>query len=62
MEDVKRITTLLKELHRKYYEMVRLDNGAAHYVKMALKSENGIRTTTLDRIANITMKEKYKEK
>ena len=61
VEDVKKITTLLKELHRKYFEMVRLDNGARHYVKNALKHEKGMRKTVLDRIANITMQEKPKE-
>lgn len=52
-EDVKQITKLLKEIHRKYYEMQRLDNGLVHYVKNELRAKG--RKSMLDKIANITI-------
>lgn len=61
-EEYKQITKLLKEIHRKYYEMERLDNGIIYDLQKSLKKQYGIQDTTIDKIANITIKDEQQEK
>lgn len=57
IDEFKQITTLLKEIHRKYYEMLRLDNGIMYDLKKSLRKKYGINETVIDKIANITIKQ-----
>ncbi|MBQ9786300.1 MAG: hypothetical protein IJW25_02415, partial [Clostridia bacterium] len=53
---IKKITTLLKEIHRKYYELVRLDKDIMPYIEETIKKQYRKNETSIDRVANITIR------
>ena len=57
VEDVKRLTTLLKEIHRKYYEMLRLDSGIIRSLKSSLSNKGIHRSPVVGQLATITIKQ-----
>lgn len=57
VQDVKKLTTLLKEIHRKYYELLRLDNGIMLDLKTNIKNKYNVKDTSIDKLAHITIKE-----
>lgn len=57
VEDIKRLTTLLKEIHRKYFELLRLDHGIIDGLKASLQSKGEHRAPAMSKLATITIKE-----
>lgn len=62
IQESKQVQKYLKEIHRKYYEMLRLDNGIMYDLEKSLKKQYGINGTTIDKIANITIQKEEPQK
>ncbi len=62
VEEQKTIITLLKEIHRKYNEMTRLDPLVMKEAKRILKLKFNIKETFSDKVASITFKTPEKQK
>lgn len=56
-EEHKAITKYLKEIHRKYYEMVRLDKSIVYDLKKLLKKQYSLEDCCIEKIATITIQE-----
>ena len=55
IQEAKQVQKYLKEIHRKYYEMLRLDNGIMYDLEKTLNKQYGIDETTIDKLSNITI-------